>query len=365
MQRLRRVLKIERFFDCDFRATANLYNHNGDIIVHKDEVYESLLFSTDLYYLSTVIEIPSIYISSLIKRKKKKWTNLFFHYWDKKFFDSITVEQLVSSHISKEEIVDAIEKSGISENSIKAYLYILKEVSALFFYSEFSLERYEIIHDIVRNVIHFDRGGIFRALCFFRKKGDPTEVHSISVMLLMLQVVSDLKRYKMHSCYKAIIKEENEKFPLNKEMIISIGMGALLHDYGKVFVNEDIVDKDSSLALGELDLIRMHPYYGVRALSIIKRVNSTILDIVGNHHFRYRVDEGKQSIVAQICNIVDIYDACRAIRPYKQDFSFMLTKEILEKENSFCKWNSHLYSLIINNSLLPFEKAITQVQNHI
>ena len=360
MQRLRRVLKVERYFDCDLRALDNLYNHNGDLVVQKDKVYDSISFPFELYHLSYVAQVPVKYLTFLPARKKRL-RSIFFPYWSKNFFKKMEIEELASSYISRDKISKALNYPRFNEKTVKAYLYILKQMTSIFTYSEFSLDNYQKVYNIVKNVCHFDREGLFKVLCYFRKKVDSTEVHSISVMLLMLQVVFGLRQNRFRPWCKKLLKEG--KLKLSREKILSIGMGALLHDYGKVFVNEDIIDKDSSLALGELDLIRMHPYYGVRALSLMKVVDSTMLDIVGNHHYRYRVDETKQSLIAQICNIVDIYDACRAPRPYKEDFSFNITKEILQKENSFCKWNYALYAFIFDKELSIIEAQMQEAKS--
>ena len=59
-----------------------------------------------------------------------------------------------------------------------------------------------------------------------------------------------------------------------------------------------------------------------------------------------------------ICNIIDIYDACRSERCYKNSLSYETTLTILNKEYKKYNWNKFIYNIILKDTLPKFEAAL-------
>lgn len=248
----------------------------------------------------------------------------------------------------------------ISEEYIFKYWSIKKKFKDVFDSPYLTLESYRILEELVEELFLSKRDELIRAIWILRNNDDCVYNHSISVSLFYLEALSDLKKHSHEVDFFNSIKNMGEKIHFNSASLKRYAMGALLHDYGKTSIEDSILNKPDPLTKGEFDLIRLHPYYGIRALKAIGVSSPDILDIVGNHHFHYRVNSSPQSPAAQICNIIDIYDACRFNRSYKKGFSFEKTQEILRKESLHTGWDSFIFKVIYNETLVRLEDRIQE-----
>lgn len=104
----------------------------------------------------------------------------------------------------------------------------------------------------------------------------------------------------------------------------AIEMGALLHDVGKVGVEDSILRKPGPLDGDEWKQMRSHPELGYRLLKDIAFLKDA-LPVVRYHHERFNGTgypyglEGKQiPLEARIFAVADAFDAIISERPYKK-----------------------------------------------
>ena len=109
----------------------------------------------------------------------------------------------------------------------------------------------------------------------------------------------------------------------SEEDLLQIRRGALLHDVGKLGVPDHILLKPGKLSDDEWDTMRKHPTYAYEMLEPIHFLRPA-LDIPYAHHERYdgsgypRGLAGDQiPLAARIFAVVDVYDALRSDRPYR------------------------------------------------
>lgn len=114
----------------------------------------------------------------------------------------------------------------------------------------------------------------------------------------------------------------------DKETIYQAGLGGLLHDTGKAFVPERILNKPGRLTEEEFAIIRRHPRDGFEILKKSPGIGPIPLDITLHHHERQDGSgypeklSGKQiSELAKMAAIVDVYDAITAVRCYHAGIS--------------------------------------------
>lgn len=95
-----------------------------------------------------------------------------------------------------------------------------------------------------------------------------------------------------------------------------LGVGALLHDIGKLMVPPEILNKTERLTLAELDEIRRHPEYGFDILRKNPDVSLMSAHCAFQHHERYDGSGYPRSLqdkeihqFAQIVALADVYDA--------------------------------------------------------
>ncbi|HWQ61513.1 MAG TPA: HD-GYP domain-containing protein [Negativicutes bacterium] len=104
-----------------------------------------------------------------------------------------------------------------------------------------------------------------------------------------------------------------------------LGVGALLHDVGKLMVPQEIVGKTDRLSLGELEEIRKHAQYGFDILRKNPEVSLMSAHCAYQHHERYDgsgyprqlADSGIHQF-AHIVALADVYDALTADVTYRR-----------------------------------------------
>jgi len=108
------------------------------------------------------------------------------------------------------------------------------------------------------------------------------------------------------------------------EDLAAIRRGALLHDIGKIGIPDPILLKPGPLTEEEWEIMRKHPVYAYEWLSPIPYLHPA-LAIPYCHHERWdgtgypRGLQGEQiPLEARIFAVVDVWDALRSDRPYRQ-----------------------------------------------
>jgi HD-GYP domain-containing protein (c-di-GMP phosphodiesterase class II) len=103
----------------------------------------------------------------------------------------------------------------------------------------------------------------------------------------------------------------------------AIHLSALLHDIGKIGVEDAILRKPGRLTEAEMRKLRLHPVIGDDILSGLKNLRH-ILPGVRNHHENYDGTgypdglEGEEiPLMARILAVADAYDAMGSNRPYR------------------------------------------------
>lgn len=102
-----------------------------------------------------------------------------------------------------------------------------------------------------------------------------------------------------------------------------LGMGALLHDIGKMRVPADLLNKSTKLTPDELALMRRHPEYGNDILGESEGVPPAVREIAYAHHERVdgsgypRGLKGEElTPFPMVVSVVDVYDAMTSDRAY-------------------------------------------------
>ncbi len=146
-----------------------------------------------------------------------------------------------------------------------------------------------------------------------------TEGHSRRVEMLALQIANALK--------------------LPKEKVKEIQIAALLHDIGKIGIEDIILRKPAKLTDEERKRIEEHPTIGV---SIVEKVglSEEIKEMIRHHHERYdgrgypdKLDHTAVSFEAYILGVADAFDAMTSDRPYRAGMSEERAMSILLEES--------------------------------
>jgi putative two-component system response regulator len=111
---------------------------------------------------------------------------------------------------------------------------------------------------------------------------------------------------------------------LEPDEVKAIRFGGLLHDIGKIAIDDAILRKPGKLTVEEYEQIKRHPEYGARIVAPM-RFATDVTPIILHHHERWDgsgYPHGLSGyaipIGARIVAIVDAYDAMITDRPYRR-----------------------------------------------
>jgi HD-GYP domain-containing protein (c-di-GMP phosphodiesterase class II) len=126
--------------------------------------------------------------------------------------------------------------------------------------------------------------------------------------------------------------------PLKEEEIQKIYLAGLLHDIGKLGIDDSVLRKKGKLNERELTIMRNHPVIGAGILSEIKQMHDIIPAVLCHHE---RPDGkgypnglvGEQiPLVGKIVGLADSFDAMTSKRTYKGAMSVEKAKEEIKKK---------------------------------
>jgi putative nucleotidyltransferase with HDIG domain len=117
-----------------------------------------------------------------------------------------------------------------------------------------------------------------------------------------------------------------------------VKIAALLHDTGKIGVEDAVLRKPGPLTPEEYDIIKQHPVVGRRIIESIN-LSNVVNDAVLYHHHRYDgagypeegPAPGELPLSAAILAVADTYDAIISDRPYRAGLSKERAREILRE----------------------------------
>ena len=111
---------------------------------------------------------------------------------------------------------------------------------------------------------------------------------------------------------------------LSAEEALSIKLGALLHDVGKIGVSENILRKPTSLTADEMLEMRLHVTHGEQTLRDVPRMDA-VRDMIHYHHewwdgrgYPLGLSGEEIPLGARIIAVADAYDAMTSDRPYRR-----------------------------------------------
>ncbi|MBW2475967.1 MAG: HD domain-containing protein [Deltaproteobacteria bacterium] len=148
---------------------------------------------------------------------------------------------------------------------------------------------------------------------------------------------------------------------LSGPLLHDIGLSAMLHDVGKLFVPQEILNKPGRLSSEEKDLMEAHPERGAEYLLNTPGVPRMAVINAYEHHLRYDLSgypkvnsKWNQNICSQMTTISDVYDALRTKRPYRSPLNAEDVLGIISELDG-----SQLHPVLTENFLRLMKKVDT------
>lgn len=183
------------------------------------------------------------------------------------------------------------------------------------------LERFAEIYRMVRRRQKLKINGVLdivsRFVEAFREQGAP---------LLVLAALRDNDEYTFtHSTNVCILNlAQAMALGIKGQLLNDIGVSAMLHDIGKLFVPEEIITKPGRLSDEEFELMKQHPVKGARYLMETAGVPRLAAVAAYEHHARLdlsgypKLPPGwRLNLCSHLTMISDFFDATRTRRSYR------------------------------------------------
>jgi HD-GYP domain-containing protein (c-di-GMP phosphodiesterase class II) len=139
----------------------------------------------------------------------------------------------------------------------------------------------------------------------------------------------------------------------SREELRKLGIGALLHDIGKIGIPDTVLQKPGRLTHEEFEVIKTHPTVGRRILEAVHGF-TPYLDVVELHHENWDGSgyphglRGEQvPLAARIVHVADAYDAMTSDRPYRRGMAAEVAFKILQ-ENAGTQFDPTVVDVFVN-----------------
>ena len=144
-----------------------------------------------------------------------------------------------------------------------------------------------------------------------------------------------------------------------------IGVAALLHDTGKLYVPEEILNKPGKLNDTEWEMIRSHPQRGAEYLLDNPGIPPLAVVVAYEHHIQYDNSgypqvpkDWRQNICSQMTTISDFFDAMRTKRIYRDALETKIIADQMAKMSG-----TSLNPILTKNFLILIEKMVQDSQS--
>ena len=142
----------------------------------------------------------------------------------------------------------------------------------------------------------------------------------------------------------------------SKQDLLTLVLGSLLHDVGKIVVPAKILTKKGRLTDSEFTTVKLHPQAGREKLRSLVSPQARLLgDIAGQHHehmdgrgYPDHLSGDRINRLARIVAIADVYDALTSRRTYKPAYKPHIAYKIMTK-CSVGQFDEEMLNLFFNN----------------
>lgn len=245
----------------------------------------------------------------LLLTKGTSIKNIHIEAIKKKGFSGIYIKDALSSDIEIEGIVS----DNLRQRTVKGLkdVFIAIDSNGKDKFNKMEDLKYQV-EDIIDEILNYN--SLMVNMVDLKYFDDYTYQHSVNVAVLSIILGVALR--------------------FNRKKLYMLGIGALLHDIGKVFIDKEILNKPGKLTDEEFTIMKSHVVYGYDYLK--KEFDFPVQSFMGalDHHEKYdgtgypnKKAADKISLFGRIISIADVYDALTSERPYR---SAMLPSEATE-----------------------------------
>lgn len=164
---------------------------------------------------------------------------------------------------------------------------------------------------------------------------------------VVLKIISNYDKYTSDHCFRVAMLVEKLGKKIRGIDLAALKVAAILHDTGKLFIEQELLNKAGNYDESEKALMKEHAATGGVLVALLMVKHPLAGRIVKEHHERidgkgYYAKAGSQILLeSKVLSVCDIFDACSTRRPYKAECS-------VEKSLAILRANAGLDQGIVN-----------------
>lgn len=239
-------------------------------------------------------------------------------------------ESALSDEKEREDFLIALRRSRKSYDKTRDYIHGALEDVRLGNSVDTSQAKV-LVADLTDNIVRSPNAMIW--LTHLKARDEYTALHCINVCILSISFGACLN--------------------FGKDELNELGLGALLHDLGKMRTPLEILNKPGRLTDAEFEQMKLHPVHGYEMLRQNEDVSLGALNIIKHHHERkngHGYPDGLQEedipLMTQVAALIDVYDAITSDRCYHDS---MTPYEAL---NNIYRWAKNDFNLQLVEKLI-------------
>lgn len=149
-----------------------------------------------------------------------------------------------------------------------------------------------------------------------------------------------------------------------RSSLLLLGIGSILHDLGKIFVDPAILTQRSPLTWEQFRQVQEHAELGYQAMRTHTSIPNSAAITALQHHERLDgsgypqgVDAAQLGVFSRIVAVADVYDAISSDRPYRSALAPLDCIRLLGQEERGRLWPEAVDALLAR--IAPFPEAST------
>jgi len=181
---------------------------------------------------------------------------------------------------------------------------------------------------------------------------------NINSIIILTQTIEAKDPYTRGHCLRVrdFSKAIAEVMGFNKEKLLFLEFGALLHDIGKILIPGKILNKKEKLSEKEFSIIKRHPEIGADFLKNVEYF-APIIPMIRNHHEHFngtgypdKLSEKNIPLEARILAVSDAFDAMTSDRPYRKALNYLDAIGVL-KDVAGTQLDPNIVKIFLDNKL--------------